>query len=246
MSDLKLHQLLAIAKGRKATLYSMVTDLNKKAQRADLFVGFTRRYVPKDEFGEAIPPEKKVIQQQAEALLRDMQEAEAERVDLSFLVDRANQIAKADLVVDGVVLAKDVPATTFLMLEKTLTDMKTFIQNLPGQDASEEWSFDGTKDCYVTEPTEAAKTKKVTRPLVKAPATDKHPAQVDLVTEDVTVGTWHMVKMTSGLPAARIRELNTRIEKLIRATKLGREQANSVLVPQEVKIGDSILGYLFK
>lgn len=68
------------------------------------------------------------------------------------------------------------------------------------------------------------RTKKVPRNHVKAEATDKHPAQVDVYYEDVPVGYWTTVKFSGALPARRVNELLDRVEKLQQAVKFAREE----------------------
>ena len=47
-------------------------------------------------------------------------------------------------------------------------------------DASETWNFDSSSDPWATEPVQTVKTKKLPRNHVKAEATEKHPAQVEV------------------------------------------------------------------
>ncbi len=77
-----------------------------------------------------------------------------------------------------------------------------------------------------------------------SPATDKHPAQVAAVQDDVVVGYWTESKASAALPSARLTELTERVEKLQTAVKFAREEANNIEV-NEQKIGDAVLGYLF-
>ena len=177
-------------------------------------------------------------------MLAGIQKTLSELFDLTLTKDTGNQQARADIVVDGNTLLKDVPATYLIFLEKQLVDLRTFIGNLPQLDPAEEWTFDAAKDCWVTQPSENVKTKKVPRAFVKAEATEKHPAQVETYHEDVPVGTWAMVKMAGAFPAARIRVLSERVDRLLKACKLARETANSVEVSDK-KAGDVVLGYLF-
>ena len=241
---LKQHQVIALEKGVKSRVYSGLTEANKRIQKTDLFSGHSRRYTPKDESGEQLAPDKKIVQEKAETVLRDVQQILTELFDLTLTKDVGNQSAKADLIVDGTTLIKDAPATYLIFLEKQLVDLRTFIGNLPQLDPAEEWSFDKAKDCYVTQPSESLKTKKVARAFVKAEATERHPAQVEVVHEDITVGSWQTVKMSGSLPVARVRELNERADRLIKAVKIARESANSSEVADK-KAGDVVLGFLF-
>lgn len=155
---LKLHQVIAIEKGVKSRTYAALTDANKQIQKADLFAGHNRRYTPKDEGGEQFPPDKKVIQIKGEEVLKGVQKSLTELFDLTLTKDTGNQQARANLVVDGATVLVDVPATYLIFLEKQLTDLRTFIGNLPQLDPAEEWSFDAAKDCWVTQPSENIKT----------------------------------------------------------------------------------------
>jgi hypothetical protein len=131
---LKLHQVLAIEKGTKSRTYAALTEANKTVQKGDLFTGHARRYTPKDAEGDAIPPDNKHLQMKVEDLIRTTQERLTELFDVTLMRDAANQSAKADLVVDGKVLLSDVPAVHFIFLEKQLTDLRTWIGNLPKLD----------------------------------------------------------------------------------------------------------------
>jgi len=88
------------------------------------------------------------------------------------------------------------------------------------------------------------KTKKIPRNHVKAEATEKHPAQVEVYYEDVVVGNWRTIKFSSALPAKRVNELLSRVEKLQEAVKFAREEANNLEVVEQ-KVGAKIFDYLF-
>jgi hypothetical protein len=92
---------------------------------------------------------------------------------------------------------------------------------------------------------ETLRTRKVPRNHVKAEATEKHPAQVEVYYEDITVGFWRTVKFSGALPARRVAELLERVEKLQRAVKFAREEANAYEVKSQ-KVGEALFSYLFK
>jgi hypothetical protein len=103
---------------------------------------------------------------------------------------------------------------------------------------------DPSTDAWKTEPVRTLRTKKVPRNHVKAEATEKHPAQVEVYYEDIPVGYWTTVKFSGALPARRVNELLDRVEKLQQAVKFAREEANGVDVVDQ-RVGDSVFGYLF-
>ena len=111
-------------------------------------------------------------------------------------------------------------------------------------DASEVWNWDDNQACYATTPLQTHRTKKVPRVLVKYEATEEHPAQTEVWHEDVVVGFWKTIKYSGALPAQRVKQLIERIEKLQKAVKYAREEANELEV-EEVKLGDKVLGWIF-
>lgn len=165
-------------------------------------------------------------------------------LDVTATKDWGNCVAKADVVVDGNKLLEQVLVSYLLFLEKQLVDLHMFVRKLPTLDASETWTFDASADCWATEPVQTVRTKKIPRNHVKAEATDKHPAQVEVYYEDVTVGYWRTVKFSGALSAQRINELLERVEKLQQAVKFAREEANNTEAKDQ-KVGEAVFQYLF-
>ncbi len=184
----KLNQIIAVEKGIKSRSHQELSDAHHALQKPALLAGIARTYQPKDEEGEKFPPESTRVQIRAEELLKKTQEILTRLFDVTATKDLTNCRAKADVVVDGRVLLKSVPATYLLFLEKQLVDLHTFVKKLPELDPSEMWVQDAAQGLWATEPVQTAKTKKVPRNHIKAEATDKHPAQVDVYYEDIVVG----------------------------------------------------------
>jgi hypothetical protein len=240
----KLNQIIAVEKSVKSKSFSELTDAHHAVQKSALLAGISRTYQPKDEEGEQLPPESTKLQIRTESLLRQVGATLTRLLDITATKDVTNCAAKADVVVDGGVLLADVPVTYLLFLEKQLTDMHTFIKKLPVLDAADTWAFNEPADSYATEPVRTIRTKKVPRNHVKAEATEKHPAQVEVYYEDIAVGYWTTVKYSGALPAKRIADLLQRVETLQQAVKFAREEANSTDVIDR-KVGDKVFGYLF-
>ncbi|EFH79945.1 hypothetical protein [Ktedonobacter racemifer] len=240
----KLNQIIAVEKGTKSRTFQELTEAHHALQKPTLLSGISRTYRPKDEEGEQLPPESTRVQVKAEDIIRKTIETLTKLFDVTATKDWANCVAKADVVVDGKVLLAQVPATYLLFLEKQLVDLHTFVKKLPILDASESWNFDASADNWATEPVQTTRTKKVPRNHVKAEATEKHPAQVEVYYEDVIVGYWRTVKFSGSLPARRVNELLARVEKLQEAVKFAREEANSIEVTEQ-KLGEKVFNYLF-
>src|SRR5688500_7214775 len=176
----RLNQIIAVEKGIKSRSFQELTDAHHALQKPTLLAGISRTYRPKDEEGEQLPPESTKVQVKSEEIIRQTVEVMTRLFDVTATKDWANCKAKADVLVDGKPLFKDVPATYLLFLEKQLVDLHTFIKKLPVLDPSETWTLDASADCWATEPVQTLRTKKVPRNHVKAEATDKHPAQVEV------------------------------------------------------------------
>ncbi|HAA56841.1 MAG TPA: hypothetical protein DCE42_18890 [Myxococcales bacterium] len=240
----RLNQIIAIEKGIKSQALRDLTDAHKTLQKTALLSGISRTYRSKDEEGEVFPPESTKVQVNVEEIIRETTDIMTKLFDITATKDWANNKARADVVVDGQTIVKDVPVTYLLFLEKQLTDLHTFIKKLPTLDAGESWEYDPSSDCFATEPLQTTKTKKVPRNHVKAEATEHHPAQVEVYYEDIVVGYWKTIKFSGALPAKRVNELLQRIQKLQHAVKFAREEANSIEV-EEQKIGKRVFDFLF-
>jgi hypothetical protein len=240
----KLNQIIAVEKGVKTSAFQALTEAHHQLQKNTLLSGISRTYRPKDEEGETFPAESTRVQVRVEEVLRETNANLTRLFDVTATKEWANCAAKADVLVDGNVLLKGVPATYLLFLEKQLVDLHTFIKKLPVLDASESWEYDASADCYATEPVQTVRTKKIPRNHVKTEATEHHPAQVEVYYEDITVGQWRTVKFSGALPAKRVNELLQRVEKLQQATKFAREEANQHEV-EDIQMGAKVFQYLF-
>lgn len=240
----KLNQILAVEKGVKKNVYDAVTGLYKRLQKKELLSGIARKYQPKDEEGDILPPESTKLQVSAELALTQVQRELVKLFDVTFAKDATNTRALVDLVVDGETLITNAPVTYLLFLEKQLLDLTSIVNALPVLDPSENWHFDANAGAYATDPIQTTRTKKIPRNHVKAPATDKHPAQVEVYYEDVLVGYWNTVKFSGAVPQTRVNVLRERVEKLQQAVKFAREQANNTEVV-EVEVGARVMNWLF-
>jgi len=240
----RLNQIIAVEKGVKSQTFQELTEAHQLLQKPAQLAGIARAYRPKDEEGEQLPPESTRVQVKAEEVIRTTTEVLTKLFDVTATKDWTNCHARADVVVDGNVLLAQVPATYLLFLEKQLVDIHTFVKKLPVLDAAETWTYDSSADSWATEPVQTLRTKKVPRNHVKAEATDKHPAQVEVYYEDVTVGYWRTLKFSGALQARRINEILGRVERLQEAVKFAREEANNTEA-EEHKVGDTVFQYLF-
>lgn len=240
----KLNQIVAVEKGVKSRAEKDLTEAHHALKKAELLSGIVRQYKPISEDGEKLPGENKRVQVTVEDVIKRTSEIMVELFDVTATKDFANCSARADVGVDGVVLVHAAPVTYLLWLEKRLTLIHEFVKELPKLSDAESWKFDQASSWWITDEEVTHRTKKVPMSFIKAPATDKHAAQAEVVYEDQIVGYWHTVKRSGSVPPSRVRQLLDRVEKLQRAVKVAREAANMSDAPK-VAVGEKILGYLF-
>ncbi|HEX5083417.1 MAG TPA: hypothetical protein VFY40_15335 [Blastocatellia bacterium] len=241
----KLNQIVAIEKGVKSRVYGEITEMHKLSQKPDLFSGFSKQYRKKDEDGEDYPPEQKRVQILANEQLSNAARLLTELFDVTATKDWANCRAVADVEVDGNVLIAGAPVPYLLFLEKQISDLHTLVEELPTLDEADDWVKHDGAGFYKTTPIATHRTRKVQRPIVLYDATKEHPAQTQLIVEDVVVGYWDTVKHSGALPAPRKKELLGRIEKLSQAVKFAREKANATDA-EMVSVGKPIFDYLLQ
>jgi len=176
--------------------------------------------------------------------LKTLKEPLVRALDVVASKEASNAKATADVVVDGTVLIKDAPVCFLLSLEKTLTELHTFVSKLPTLSADANWSINPQNGLWVTPERETLRTKKVTKHVVVVQPTDRHPAQTATDTEDVVVGTWRTVNLSGEMSPVEQQAMLEKIERLRTAVKFAREEANSTEVT-DLKCGEKLFGYVF-
>jgi hypothetical protein len=241
----KLHELLAVEGDLEGESKKITAEAVDTFNKRDRFEGHVKTTKMLDEArkGEETVDYKAITTTVAEKLAYVRQSA-VRYLDAFLQKETTNQTAKADLVVDGVVLAKDVPATALLGLESKLKSVRAMYEALPTLAPGVEWEFDAAQGVYkVKHPEERFKTEKSLKFQIMVPATDKHPAQVEKWTADVPIGKIIEEKISGMISPVEKSALLGRIDTLIRAVKKARQRANSADVV-EVTIGTALFDYI--
>lgn len=227
MTETRLHTIAALHRGTRERATRQLTDLHRESQKTNLYEGLAKRYTPLDELDVDRPADvDQPVQLRADDVLNDLVETLTTAWDVEATLERTNQEATADIVVDGDLLVAAVPATFLLHLQKQLDNVRTFIDKLPTLPTGETWAYDPVAGYHVTRPVRTGSTRKKPTALVLYPATDKHPAQTQAYNEDVVVGHWETVKRSGALTVAHKRELLRRVNQLQDAVKEARQRAN--------------------
>jgi hypothetical protein len=244
MAVAKLNQIIAVEKGVKSKSFADLTDAHQAVQKSAPLAGISRVYQPKDEEGEQLPPESTRVQLKTEEILRQVAETLTRLFDVTATKDWSNLTARADVTVDELTIARDVPVTYLLFLEKQLTDLHTFVAKLPVLDPAENWTQDGAPaGCWRSAPATTMRSKKVPRNHVLYEHTPQHPAQVQMYNEDIPVGDWTTIKLSGAMPARQVRALTDRVTALQHAVKYAREEANATEITDR-HAGEAIFEWL--
>jgi hypothetical protein len=241
---MKQHQLIATEPEKRGAYEKIKAETLKVFKGADLFKGIEKRYEPKTEGGDPLPSDSKKLVTTVAKRLAWTENMVAEMLDFEATRDKTNMKSSADLVVDGVTIAKAVPATTLLSLEKRLKEIRDYYDAVPTLDLSQEWApVEGTNDEHKHGPDEQYRYVKKTSGVVLYQHTDKHPAQVKEVTDDVLVGTWKTTHYSGEAHPGEKAAFLARIDKLIEGAKRARSKANETEI-EETKVGKAIFDFI--
>lgn len=245
----KLNQVIAVVPGKKALAEKVLTEAYHKFQKPDAMKGLSKKYRPKDDEGDMLPPDEKLVEYSVTDIIKEVKPCLEDMLNIVSTQDNGNLQASADIVVEMPdakhTIVANVPVTTLLFLEKQLTNLKTFVSKIPTLEPGERWDYDENVGCYSAGPSVTTKSKKVPQRLVKYEATPEHPAQVDVYNEDVVIGYWDTMKYSGAIPAQQKSEMLDRVRKLHEAVLRAREAANAIDIT-DVKIGKPILDFVFE
>ena len=245
----KLHELLAVEGSLENQATKCRTDLidtfNKKRH---LFEEKRLVFQPNTEGAPAVTETQSDLQTTVQSELKWLESILVKSLDASYQVAVTNTRAAADIMLeDGTLLISGVPATALLELEKRIADVKLLIEAIPTLDPAKGFSLDTTREAGIYKAREIVKTRtrktKVVMVLYKD--TKEHPAQTQLVDEDVPVGKINEQEWSALMTPLTKSEYLNRVEILARAVRQARARANEAEVNLNAKIGEVLLTYVF-
>lgn len=248
---LKLGQIAVRLDGKKTAATDAVTALYKQVQKPALFNGYVRRYTPYTQDGAndqslTQPPESVMVQLRFRELLAQARKEWTALIDGTYSQDVGNTKARADIVVDGGVLAAQVPITTLMFLRKQWTNILTFVKAIPTPDPAVSWEYDINQGLLKSKEAQTVqRTKKVPYKFEKAAATDKFPAQVEVYMEDAPIGEYTRIDFCGGCPYEVKNQLVDNLTKLIEAIKVAQEVANMTTEAADLMIADPLFNFVF-
>ena len=252
----QLHEILAVeqeVKGNAERVRAQI--LENFRSRQTHFTGMRRTYRPfavdeekGEEGGERLEAETRLVTTVPEELENTFQTL-GEAIDLGYHIDEANTRARSDIVLGEQTIARDVPATFLLQLEKRLKEIRAIYREIPVFDPVRLWNTDpgaDKKHVLRAEPVVTVRKQRTKKYNVMVEATKEHPAQVDIVEVDEPVGEIRAYDWTGMIAPGRKAELIKQLDDLLAAVKQARSRANATEIDRERKISSSVFEFLLK
>jgi len=244
-----LHEILAVEGDKKERKQKMLEEGRKTfREKHDLFEGFIKSYESFDDNDNEKFEESKTRDTTVMAKADYIFNAIIEYIDCVIQKDSANQGAKADVMIDGVVLIADIPAVTLLTIESEIKQWRDVLGFIPTLEHGIEWDEDKTQGDGVWKtknPLQTFKTAKEPKSKVLYEATKEHKAEIEKWNETINVGKYLLTKFSGKITSAAKSDILNRVDILSDAVKQARTRANKVEVPS-MKIGTQIREYILK
>lgn len=243
----KLHELLAVMADTTNASQAVTSETSSVfTKKADHFRGHSKTVTYFDDAreGENTKQSKMIVTSVSDKLDHTFKIV-GRHYDALFQLEEANGRARADLIVDGTTIMKNVPATFLLGMESRLKAVKEMIIGIPTLDPSVRWDEDKSsgEGHYRGAPVIGMKGEKTLKFLTVAEATVQHPAQVEKWNEDVPVARIETTHTSAMLTPHEKSAMMLRVDKMISAVKKARQRANTVDVTDST-IAAEIFGYI--
>jgi hypothetical protein len=244
----KMHELLAAEANVNAVYNAMVEETFKVLDKGD---AFTKTVTKKEFFNEA-DSHLNTIETKDKTTTVDERlgyffgRAFAGAIDLGLQKDSTNQVAKADVVVDGNKILTGIPATALLSWESRFEALRRMLLKVPTLPHGPIWEEDEQECLWKTsEPVVSFTTKKTMKPVILHEATKEHPAQVKEVFEDVPVARIEKTTWSGMWTSKQKADALARLDALLIAIKKARQRANRTEVVK-AKAGKVLADFILK
>ena len=241
-----LHQLLAVKKEAKQRANEIAGETKKALGSKHLYFGSHKSYQPFDEEDSTRLPDEHeqmgyIVGEKMDWFGKNF----GRLIDLELQIDRTNELARADLAVDGFNM-NNVPAPFLLDFIGFLDKIRNVYAGIPVLDPKYQWEPDVTRTQGVfktSEPEVSYRSKKVLRHKVLVEATNHHPAQVEKWPEEAQVGKYTKRMWSGSLTASQKATVLGRVDQLIAASKRALSEANNADHSND-KIAASLFSFL--
>lgn len=234
----KLHELLAVEGDLEGIYKKVLEEVKTTFKNPPHFFGRHKKLEMFDVDAPQAPDEFQEMVGTVHDRLQYAMEHVIRYLDAVLQKEKTNQLATGDIVVDGIVIAKDLPATFLLGLETRLKMVRSMYEVAPTLPPGVKWAADPNRGEHVfvrANSDQKFKTAKTFQHDVLVPAQfpkegeggTSLPAQIEKWEETKNIGMWSTETWSGMISTAEKVLLLDCIDKLIRAVKKGRQRANT-------------------
>lgn len=229
----KLHEILAVEETLSQAAEKMLSETSEKFNKhTEYFTGQVRTLnrlseTPEDKAMELAARRVKELPTNILSTLSYMLPIFEKSLALKLSKHLTNQVAAADIELDGVTLMSNVPVDFLLDLEKVIPRYRAMFAHMPTLDPSRKWESerDGVWKSVAPETTQG---EKLVYPVVLHPPTLQHPAQVKEASKEVVVGIFKQTDFSGAATSQQKADVLSLCDRLLIAVKQARMRANSV------------------
>lgn len=247
----KLHEILAVETSLAETSNRISKEVAKTLEsKQTIFTGVVKTNTIFDDNLQhlRVLDEIKEVESTVNDQLSFLTKHIADYWDVVLQKEAANQQAKADIVVNDVIIAKDVPSIVLLSLEKKLNALLHVYNVIPTLDNAKAWEIDPNYAkplVYRTKYTAERQQTQTTKEWIEvSPATKEHKAQVAQQDFTKVIGKYALTEYSGATTALDKATKLQRLSDLTRAVKAARQRANETEVDPTLRIGNALLGYI--
>ncbi len=245
----QLHQVLAVEGSLGDEANKALAETKVTLSKPENFIGGVKILeMFKDDRQKENSTEHRTVAHKARAVIDGMLVRVGNYWDAVFQKETANQSARADIILsNGVVLITNVPATFLLGLETKLKALKDVLATTPVLAPTTQWETSPAMEAGVWQSKgrkETFKTEKSYKVQILAPATDKHPAQVDKIPVDEVIGKYLETQFSGAITPDAKAGMMARLDDLIVSVRKARARANEQEVSPYNGIGKVLLDYV--
>lgn len=252
MAKGQLHELIAVEKDVKGTSEKIISEAHKTfTDRKDHFTEVMKSYSPLvADDPEKIEGESKPLVTTVAEKIGYVEKMLKRLFDVIIQKEATNAIAKADIVIEAAdgtetVISKDVPVSALVQFENLLERIRNEVYGvIPTLDPSREWNPEKSRPgVYASPEIVRTRTRKAKKVITLAPATEKFPAQTQLIDVDEPAGYWKQIDRSGMLSVGDKMEMLDRISRLIEGIKKARARANTTPVVS-IKIANDLFNFI--
>lgn len=247
----KIHELLAIEPDAKNEANTRIEGVSRKFAKHANFDETLKTYSPLNEADMDLPDEEfKPMATTVADELEYLHPFVIRMLDIIAQKEASNAEAKADLIVekaDGteLVIAEQVQVSTLVQLENLWkSSLEPLYRGIPVADVLRRWTPHPNRDnVIVTDTKRTQRTRDEKKVIVLYEATEKHPAQTQLIQEKHVVGHFTMEACSGAMTDAQKKKIVGNVQRLIAGIKKARSRANLSPV-KVVYLGEKMIHFV--